>query len=1427
MPENEIQAVIQPKLDSAAMQGEARKAGQIWSSQKFALGALETSKFTQPLGRIKGQLGEFEKSLEASNARVVAFGASAGAIFAISAALKETVRSAIDVEKRLTQIATVMGRSVSSMSSFGDQLFSIANEMGQTFDTAAKGALELSRQGLGAEDTIKRLSAAMLLARQSGLTVEDSVTAVTAAINSFSNEAIDAIKLVNQLAAVDQKFAVNSSDLAEALKRVGSTANDAGVSMEQLIALVTAAQQTTQRGGAVIGNAFKSIFTRLDRPKVLEQLEGVGVAVKNLDGSVRPVISVLSSLASRFDDLSQSQQAHVAELVGGVYQINVLKASLRDLSKDYSVYTRALDTANGATDEAIRRNEELNKTLSAQIGRNVNNFTKGAANVGNLVFAPAIKKILNSLESASDLDIGKSIGAAILSGIGKALSGPGIAAATLIFLNLGKKLVSFVGDAVRQVSGLNNSLKNQEEIERNILNFLSKEKELFKDIQAGTITQATIHERLISYLKEQTSLLEKQRNVAKELAQTLDYAGYKGGHSQFPLGIEAPKRTKASGNIPEMMERYGALSGGYKPGTVKQMMLEGKPTLYNSAEKVVPYGNSAFIIPPKGSKARHNYDDALRQKGIDPTVFASMGYMPNLASATRDEVLAKYKREAEYGRQPTNYSLRDAVRKGLISDEEAIAFNSAFKPEGAVAFNQRQKSEREASFTNVAGQGLADMFVYEGEPQQSSYAFDKQKVRVSFNVAPLDKGQLKAPVDLVGDVTNFLQDSVFKFANKIGAPIIGPSAKPFLDTAVAESQGNIGGLVGSIFEHGMLTAFQGSIKRSGSVGTSNFDVSNVTPELKKLFPTAISPMADFKARVGIAGIDDSDTRKNMAYKILIHKGHAAGLRSEHGGAPSGASVLESVSAKKGFASGYIANLSPVKNAIQREMAAGYRRDQVRVGFDPRVGPLVYNTTEGSASKAVELHRRMGKTISEIKHAGAASGRIPNLAEDDTATGDIGLGIGIFASQLAFGRTGSGLHSKKIAENDAKLIRIQEELNSSEMEVAKDTEKIAKLRAQEVTLNASNVQLGKLREQDEKRRSKLLAGAFIVPAIGGIIESSLSAFPRIAKSAGGLSEAISNGAQIAFAIPGYLGLVIGGLTAAATGIGKIYHAISDKAPDLEKSLAKERDAFERASNATSNFAQAFDKLNDAYQNQTTSAETISQLQKDYAQALADVPDEYKTLVASAGSAADAQKAVSLALQKQATKISQLELSTSLAHRLDSSRGVFFDTSVLNSKSETGRRDIKSLAARTISTADNPQAFASRIAGANIGSAGDFKTLVNSARNAKEIGDELADTLTRFSNEANGLQGIFDNSSESLNHFVKAIQDTAIATRNAVANFELTQGIRKAQLALDARLKSSGEDAQKSVESLNDAIKALAGQGIAFANTRANLGNQKPS
>ena len=104
----------------------ARKAAKdverVFSKVKLR---LDDRGFTQPLGRITAASSEFQKSLEASNARVVAFAASAGILYKLSQAFDFLVKSTINVEKQLKDINVVLGATNKGIKQFGSDLFKI------------------------------------------------------------------------------------------------------------------------------------------------------------------------------------------------------------------------------------------------------------------------------------------------------------------------------------------------------------------------------------------------------------------------------------------------------------------------------------------------------------------------------------------------------------------------------------------------------------------------------------------------------------------------------------------------------------------------------------------------------------------------------------------------------------------------------------------------------------------------------------------------------------------------------------------------------------------------------------------------------------------------------------------------------------------------------------------------------------------------------------------------------------------------------------------------------------------------------------------------------------------------------------------------------------------------------------------------------
>ena len=75
---------------------------------------------------------------------------------------------------------------------------------------------------------------------------------------------------------------------------------------------------------------------------------------------------------------------------------------MSDLSREQGIYNRALGISIGSSDQAIRRNEELNETLAAQFQRTINTFKEAAAEIGGLTFGPALENIFGTINKTFD-----------------------------------------------------------------------------------------------------------------------------------------------------------------------------------------------------------------------------------------------------------------------------------------------------------------------------------------------------------------------------------------------------------------------------------------------------------------------------------------------------------------------------------------------------------------------------------------------------------------------------------------------------------------------------------------------------------------------------------------------------------------------------------------------------------------------------------------------------------------------------------------------------------------------------------------------------------------------------------------------------------------------------------------------------------------
>ncbi len=597
--------------------------------------------FSQPLGRMTGDVKDFEAALAASNARVIAFGASTAVLGGVIRSFKELASVTIDVEKNLADINRVFGLTTSQLQKFSTDLFNVSKQTASSFDDASKAALEFSRQGLKAEDTLQRTKDALTLTRLAGISTANAVDALTSTVNGFATTGITTTQILNKLVAVEQDYAVGAGDLAEALSRTGQAAQEAGVSLDQLNALVTSAQQSTARGGAVIGNALKTIFTRLQRTETLDQLEAFNIAVRDVEGNILPAVQILQNFAGAYRGLADAQRAQLSEQVAGVYQVNILKAIVNDLNKSQGVYAGALQKGASATNEAEVATAKLNQTLDALLKQTAVSTQQLANNIGKVTFEPLAKygteQLKSFIEGLNTLLEGDDAGAlfanGFLKGIRNVIAGPGAIAAFFTLFKLIQNSFTYLSQALPQIAGITTETQNRKNIEQSILQIMQQQGPASQALAGLMGNQAAQAQLLLQIARQQTAEYQMQSTLARQLAAQLATQGVR------VKGSGGLQVTRADGYIPNatrMAEVVGAQAGGYTPGRVVSSPVGG---VMNTAEdvKYIPGFAQPFINPPAGSKAgRAHRQNAINRTGVDPYMYS--GFIPNFVTK-KDQIL--------------------------------------------------------------------------------------------------------------------------------------------------------------------------------------------------------------------------------------------------------------------------------------------------------------------------------------------------------------------------------------------------------------------------------------------------------------------------------------------------------------------------------------------------------------------------------------------------------------------------------------------------------------------------------------------------------------------------------------------------------------------------------------------------------------------
>jgi len=319
----------------------------------------------------------------------------------ISIALSRATRDAIKFEREFVKLAQVFDTNVKNLEGLSNKISELSQQYGLSANVIAKTSVVLAQSGLTARETQIALNS---LAKTTLASTFDNIAqtaeGAVAIIAQFEEGVGSLESQLGAINAVSKKFAVESSDIIEAVRRGGGAFKAANGTFNEFISLFTAVRSTTRESAETISTGFRTIFARLQRPKVIDYFKELNIQLEDGQGNFVGAFEAVKRLSEGLDragiKAGQIKFAEVVEQLGGIRQVSRVIPLLGQFKK--AEEARQVALAGGVSlDKDVAKAQE---TTAQAIERTRQNFAALIREISQTQSFKEIVKIALSMANA-------------------------------------------------------------------------------------------------------------------------------------------------------------------------------------------------------------------------------------------------------------------------------------------------------------------------------------------------------------------------------------------------------------------------------------------------------------------------------------------------------------------------------------------------------------------------------------------------------------------------------------------------------------------------------------------------------------------------------------------------------------------------------------------------------------------------------------------------------------------------------------------------------------------------------------------------------------------------------------------------------------------------------------------------------------------
>ena len=326
-------------------------------------------------------------------------------------AIKQGFEFVKTLDASLTAINLTMAVSSSKLKELGDSAIRAAQDLGTTATQVLDVAKVYANMQTTPEQIIELAKPTIMLSNASGIeasTASDYIQSVLQQFEMTDDEAQHIVDVYESLSAnIKVDFADGINRIAEGVQTAGALVHEAGFSFSDFGAIVAKTTEKTRQSGSVIGNAWKTIVSRISKASDVtdeevdtatlsaasKSLSKGGIEVYNADGSFKNLKTTLGELSSIWNTLTDAQQAEISYNVAGIRNKNQFAVAIKSYAEAMELSTTA---ENDSTTATINQEKHMDS-----VAAKANTLSATASEMWtNLLESQGMKDLLDFLTKA-------------------------------------------------------------------------------------------------------------------------------------------------------------------------------------------------------------------------------------------------------------------------------------------------------------------------------------------------------------------------------------------------------------------------------------------------------------------------------------------------------------------------------------------------------------------------------------------------------------------------------------------------------------------------------------------------------------------------------------------------------------------------------------------------------------------------------------------------------------------------------------------------------------------------------------------------------------------------------------------------------------------------------------------------------------------